>query len=285
MAGRASSDEKQKPRSSRRSTVALNLWKPVAYLIMLVLSPAVMLVDCFRKGKKVNSEWIFAFALFLTLTLLFTGVCVLISEMHNNRAFALMGNFVDTRERLGENVRYSVEISYYALRYNVDPALIYALIDRESAGNPLAVSSKGARGLMQLAPATWRSLNSKSQCSGSHSPPPCSESDCIFVAESNIEAGTRYLSSLIRDYDGQIGFALEAYNAGKSTVDVTRSEHPYPETRSYTRSIASKLKNLRQDRVSTSIRLALVARKAIKWMGLASVGLWGILFAWILRKL
>lgn len=283
MAGRASSVER--PKSQKRRTIAVNLWKPLAYLVMLVLSPVAMLVDCFRKGKRLNSEWVFAFALFLTLTLLFTGVCILISESHNSQAFALMGNFVDTRERLGENVRYSVEISYYALRYNVDPTLVYALIDRESAGNPLAISPRGARGLMQLAPATWRGLNPKSRCSGDHPLPQCSDSDCIFAPEANIEAGTRYLSSLIRDYDGQIGFALEAYNAGKSTVDVSRSEHPYPETRSYTRAIADRLKNLRQERVFNAIQLALGARKAVKWMGIASAGLWGILFAWILRKL
>ncbi|MGI5854463.1 MAG: hypothetical protein ACOX8I_09100, partial [Bacillota bacterium] len=69
------------------------------------------------------------------------------------------------------------------------------------------------------------------------------------------------------------------------TVDTSRSEHIYPETRSFTRSISQKLKTMRQNRVLDLIDLAISARQALKWAGIVTLGLWFILLAWLIKKL
>jgi hypothetical protein len=103
----------------------------------------------------------------------------------------------------------------------LDPALVDLVIRIESGYDPRAVSPKGARGLMQLLPATARSYG---------------VSD-IFDARENIGAGTRYLSDLMRRFDSDLELALAAYNAGPEAVERYRGVPPYPETLSYVRRI------------------------------------------------
>lgn len=94
----------------------------------------------------------------------------------------------------------------YAEDYNIDEELIRAVIQVESGWNPKAVSSKGARGLMQLMPRTAESL-------GVEDP---------FDPEQNIEGGVKYLSQMTDKYNGDIEKALAAYNAGPTRVDSGR---------------------------------------------------------------
>lgn len=273
-------------RSNRkRRTVAVNLWKPLAYLLMFVFSPFLLISDCFRKKKRVNNEVVFAFSLMLTLAMLFTTTCIWVSQSQNKKAFALIGNFAATQEQLGENLAFSQDISYYALKYNIDPLLVYALIDQESKFDRFAVSDQNAKGLMQLTPSTWQEMNPNGVCDATHDRYQCHETECVFCPGANIAAGTRYLSQLVERFDGEVGFALEAYNAGSATVDTSRDEHIYPETRSFTRNIAQKLKTLRQNRVLDLINLAVDARQALKWAGGVTLALWSILLAWLIKKL
>jgi len=108
---------------------------------------------------------------------------------------------------------------------NVDPKLVKAVIIQESGGDPNAVSSKGAKGLMQLMDGTARML-------GVSDP---------FDVRQNIYAGVKYLSSLIKKFDGNIKNALAAYNAGPGAVDKYGGIPPYDETRKYVNSIMDKL--------------------------------------------
>ncbi len=114
-----------------------------------------------------------------------------------------------------------------ARRHKVNPELVAAVIRAESAFNPRAISGKGARGLMQLMPATARRYGIRP-----------SE---LFLPERNIEAGVRYLAFLIDRFAGDLPKILAGYNAGEGTVDRYRGVPPYRETQSYVRRILGLL--------------------------------------------
>ncbi|MDI6619401.1 MAG: lytic transglycosylase domain-containing protein [Clostridiales bacterium] len=96
----------------------------------------------------------------------------------------------------GGNINEAVEAS--SRKYGVDADLIKSVIKQESGFNPKAVSKAGALGLMQLMPKTASALGV----------------DNPLDAMENIDAGTRYLKSLIDSYGGDIKLALAAYNGG-----------------------------------------------------------------------
>ncbi len=100
---------------------------------------------------------------------------------------------------------------------NLDVELLASVIHAESAGNAHAVSRVGARGLMQLMPATANELGVQDS----------------FAPEQNVNGGTAYLDSLLRRYHEDITLALAAYNAGPAAVDRYHGIPPYRETRAY----------------------------------------------------
>jgi soluble lytic murein transglycosylase-like protein len=104
--------------------------------------------------------------------------------------------------------------------YHVDPALIEAIVENESAFNSNATSSAGARGLMQLMPQTADALGVTDS----------------YDAIQNIRGGTRYLRSLL-DRFGRVELAVAAYNAGPDAVQKYGGIPPYEETRSYVRNV------------------------------------------------
>jgi soluble lytic murein transglycosylase len=115
---------------------------------------------------------------------------------------------------------YDPLVTRVGLEVGVPPALVKAVIHAESAFDPRAVSHKGAKGLMQLMPATARSL-------GVSDP---------FAAEQNVAGGTRYLREL-RERFGNWTFALAAYNAGPEAVTKFNGIPPYRETQKYVRRV------------------------------------------------
>ena len=92
-------------------------------------------------------------------------------------------------------------VEYYARRYRLDPALVYAVIEAESNFNPNAVSHAGARGLMQLMPGTGAEM-------GVIDP---------FDPAQNVAGGTQYLALMFKMFDSET-LALAAYNAGPGRV-------------------------------------------------------------------
>jgi soluble lytic murein transglycosylase-like protein len=104
-----------------------------------------------------------------------------------------------------------------AERHNVDPALVRAVIETESNWNPAAVSRKGALGLMQLIPTTAQRFGAND----------------AFSPKQNVDAGVRYLKTLLERYNGNLDLALAAYNAGEGAVDRAHGIPAYRETRNY----------------------------------------------------
>jgi len=120
------------------------------------------------------------------------------------------------RSRTPRLVNITALVNRYAATHGLDPDLLRAMIKVESGFNPRAVSPKGAMGLMQIMPQTAREM-------GLRRP---------FDADSNVEAGARYLKQLLAKYD-DLNLALAAYNAGPAAVDRYGGIPPYQETQAY----------------------------------------------------
>lgn len=108
-------------------------------------------------------------------------------------------------------------IEQAARRYNLDSALLAAVVDVESGGNPQAVSPAGAQGLTQLIPATAHRL-------GVHDP---------FDPAQSLDGAAKYLHGLLGQFGGDVSKALAAYNAGEGNVKKYGGIPPFTETQAY----------------------------------------------------
>ena len=119
---------------------------------------------------------------------------------------------------------YGELIRHNARRYGIDPLLIVAMIEAESSFDPNAISIAGAVGLMQLLPTTAELYTDGDP----------------FDPSVNINAGTRYLRTLLKQFDGDISLALAAYNAGPGNVRKHEGVPPFVETRRYVERVMAR---------------------------------------------
>ena len=108
-----------------------------------------------------------------------------------------------------------------AKRYRLDAALVKSVIKVESDFNRFSISSKGARGLMQLMPETAKMMKVKN----------------LFNPRQNIYGGSRYLRRMLDRFGGDLRLALAAYNAGPTSVSTYNGIPPYKETQRYVRKV------------------------------------------------
>jgi soluble lytic murein transglycosylase-like protein len=127
----------------------------------------------------------------------------------------------DVPESVAERLAmWEPDLQELSEKYGVDPHLARAVMRLESGGNPNAVSSAGALGLMQLMPGTARGLG-------------------VDPADPkrNLEGGIKYLAQLADKYDGDYVKTLAAYNAGSGRVDSYGGVPPFPETERYVKNV------------------------------------------------
>jgi hypothetical protein len=123
------------------------------------------------------------------------------------------------------NAKIDALIRQNGARYNVDPYLIFCVMEQESHFNARVVSPKGARGLMQLMPGTGARF-------GVRRP---------FDPAENIMGGTRYLKQLLEQFGGSVDLVLASYNAGEGAVMKYGGRvPPYRETRDYVKRISKR---------------------------------------------
>jgi len=140
----------------------------------------------------------------------------------------------DVGEELGsfstkDSKNYDELIFEFSKKYQVDFALVKAIIRAESGFNPDAISRKGAKGLMQLMPETALRMNVSN----------------IFNPRENIEGGVRYFKYLLSLFNDDLRLSLAAYNAGENIVSELRSIPPYRETVDYVRRVLNYYQSYR----------------------------------------
>ena len=123
------------------------------------------------------------------------------------------------------------DIHTAANRYRIDPKLVEAIVEVESASSPQALSPKGARGLMQVMPAT---------------------ADEMGIANphhvlSNLMGACEYLRTLLNRFRFDLPKTLAAYNAGPHKVEKYKGIPPYPETRKYVHKVLAAYRRLKRN--------------------------------------
>lgn len=136
-------------------------------------------------------------------------------------AFSGLASGTEKEQPRRAQVREAVAAA--AARHRVDPKLADAVAKVESGYKTTAVSPKGAVGVMQLMPGTAEGLGANP-----------------WNTHENIDAGVRYLSMLLKRYNGDLRSALAAYNAGPGAVDKHGGVPPYQETQEYVGAVLSE---------------------------------------------
>ena len=170
------------------------------------------------------------------IRLLFIAVMILsVTYAHNRNTQKVISSQTLKKEVLAAKTEYHLSsitgkkaerllhpiVIQAAGRYQVDPALVKAIIMAESGYNARAISKRGAKGLMQLMPATAQALGVED----------------VFNPKQNISGGVRYFKQLVNQFDGDVELALAAYNAGSRNVRHYQGIPPFKATRYYIKKV------------------------------------------------
>ena len=125
------------------------------------------------------------------------------------------------REFFATSIPYGALIHEKAVKYDVDPALVAAVIEQESRFKPRARSHVGAAGLMQLMPRTGRWMGARN----------------LYDPEQNVDAGVKYIKYLDKRFKGDLKHILAAYNGGEGNVQRYGGIPPFRETQNYVKKV------------------------------------------------
>lgn len=138
----------------------------------------------------------------------------------------------NSSDHLGRQAKtYQPVIKVYSRIYDVDEELIHAIVRQESCFNEGAHSRVGAIGLMQLMPQTALGLRINDPWNPEH----------------NIQGGIKYISQMLRQFEGNTKLAIAAYNAGPGNVSKYRGIPPFNETRNYVKKVYAEYQRLKRE--------------------------------------
>ena len=157
-------------------------------------------------------------------------------------------NDVIRRQFFANAMPYGDIIHEKAVKYDVDPALVAAVIEQESKFHRTARSSVGARGLMQLMPRTGHWLGARN----------------LYDPEQNVDAGVKYIKYLQQRFDGNVKKTIAAYNAGEGNVKRYGGIPPFRETQTYVKKVMSNSQKRNEQLRDFSAEHAGVAEDGIR---------------------
>jgi Transglycosylase SLT domain len=140
-------------------------------------------------------------------------------------------NLAIRKEFFANAIPFGDIIHAKAQKYDVDPALVAAVVETESRFQTHARSGVGARGLMQLMPRTGRWMGARN----------------LYNAEQNVDAGAKYLHYLNHRFDGNLTKMIAAYNAGEGNVRRYNGVPPFRETRTYVNRVMTRYEKRKQE--------------------------------------
>jgi Transglycosylase SLT domain len=180
--------------------------------------------------------WFWIYAGVFAATLLLTLGLIYLTTVYVRSAAARFAVDAAT-PRPVRDIPYADLINETATAARLNPALLAAIVAAESAFDPRARSARGAYGLMQVMPATWREIGGTPDCRPASLDVEAAPA-CMDRPEANLAVGAAYLRRLADRFNGDMVLAVAAYNAGTVPILRYHGVPPFPETMRYMRQVS-----------------------------------------------
>ena len=211
--------------------------------------------------------WLRIYTGVFAATLLLTLALVYLTTVHVRTAAARFARDAGT-PRLVHGIPYADLINRTGTATRLNPALLAAIVSAESGFDARARSPRGAYGLMQVMPGTWREIGGTADCrpaAAARTAPTCMDEPAA-----NLAVGAAYLRRLADRFDGNMVLAVAAYNAGTEPVLRHHGVPPFPETTRYMRQVSLAWFELQSEGTLTPFWSAVIRRFDL-WLRLRGI--------------
>lgn len=233
--------------------------------------------------RKLLIIW-YGLLIFSVIELVAYGLTAYVPNHYRHMVLEGFNKDVQSFHDIDKGIPYAESINRYGNHAGVNPQIIMSIIQAESSFQPRAVSNAGAYGLMQIMPETWRQINKSAKVCVLRHQGECNI-ECYYNADLNIQIGIHYLNQLLRKYQGNMIFALAAYNAGPGAVDHYGGIPPYVETVKYTETIIENYYNIKKEKTPyPSVFVTQAWDKAHRVIGWCLI-LTAMAMVWIMSRL